>query len=101
VGLLGVDFGYYADTSYQNTQYYKELVEMVGEDRLDEVFVHFTNPHLNQDFYTDPAYLWYRNSFLEMASRAECQTINLTGGGILFGEGIEWMTLAEFLAPRS
>jgi hypothetical protein len=97
VGLLGVDFGYYADTSYRNTQYYNELVEMVGEERLDEVFVHFTNPHLKKDFYTDPAYLWYRDSFLEMATQADCATINLTGGGILFGEGIEWMTLRDFL----
>ncbi|MBE7554833.1 MAG: motility associated factor glycosyltransferase family protein [Anaerolineales bacterium] len=97
VGLVGMDFGYYADTPYNQTQYYKEIVSLVGLERLDEVFVHIVNPHLGQEFYTDPAYLWYRNSFLEMAQEADCKTYNCTGGGILFGPGIHWMILAEFL----
>ncbi len=98
VGLAGVDFGYYADTPYEKTQYYKEILALVGPERLDEVFVRLTNPHLGQDFYTDPAYLWFRESFLEMVPRAECATHNCTGGGILFGPGIHWTDLHEFLA---
>jgi hypothetical protein len=102
VGLVGLDFGYYADTAYENTQYYKELCALVGEDRLDEVYVKFTNPHMGVPFYTDPAYLWYRNSFLEMATESACETHNCTDGGILFGEGIRWTSLHDFLAgPRS
>ncbi|MFQ5801316.1 MAG: 6-hydroxymethylpterin diphosphokinase MptE-like protein [Candidatus Methylomirabilales bacterium] len=98
VGLVGVDFGYYADTSYNQTQYYKEIFALVGPDRLDEVFVRVQNPHLGQEFYTDPAYLWYREAFLEMVQQAECETYNCTGGGILFGPGIHWMVLPEFLS---
>lgn len=98
VGLVGMDFGYYGDTPYGQTQYYKEILALVGPDRLDEVFVRMLNPHSNQEFYTDPAYLWYRNAFLEMAQQAECATVNCTGGGILFGTGIQWMSLPEFLS---
>ncbi len=97
VGLVGVDFGYYADTPYYRTQYYNEILNLVGPDRLDEVFIRIKNPHLNQDFYTDPAYFWYRESFLEMAQQAECETVNCTGGGILFGNNIRWQDLSQFL----
>jgi hypothetical protein len=101
IGIVGMDFGYYADTPYRNTQYYKELVELFGEARLDEAFVRIFNPHLQQWYYTDPAYLWYRNCFLEMAADAACATYNCTEGGILFGEPIRFVSLREFLrAPR-
>lgn len=98
VGLVGMDFGYYADTPYTRTQYYKEILSLVGPGRLDEVFVRVLNPYLGREFYTDPAYLWYRDAFLEMVASAECQTFNCTGGGILFGPGIRWTTLREFVA---
>ena len=97
VGLLGMDFGYYPDTLYSQTQYYKEILSLVGQNRLDEVFIHIFNPHIAREFYTDPAYLWYRDAFLEMAQQAECETHNCTGGGILFGPKINWTTLTEFL----
>jgi hypothetical protein len=97
IGLLGMDLGYYADTPYERTQYFYEIRDLVGADRLDEVYVRFHNPHVNADFYTDPAYLWYRDSFLEMARDAECETVNCTGGGILFGEGVSQATLPEFV----
>ncbi|MBI3001778.1 MAG: DUF115 domain-containing protein, partial [Deltaproteobacteria bacterium] len=88
VGLVGMDFAYYADAPYSRTQYYKEILNLVGPERLDEVFVRMVNPHTGEEFYTDPAYLWYRDASLEMAQQAECETYNCTGGGILFGPGI-------------
>ena len=97
IALVGIDFSYYADTPYERAQYYHELVALVGRDRLDEVFVRIHNPHLNADFYTDPAYLWYRDSFLQMAREADCETFNCTGGGILFGEGVQFTSLEQFL----
>jgi hypothetical protein len=97
IGLLGVDFSYYPDTPYERTQYYHELVRLVGQDRLDEVFVRIYNPYIGHEFYTDPAYLWYRDSFLEMAQAAPCQTFNCTEGGILFGKGLTFTSLKSFL----
>jgi hypothetical protein len=98
LALVGMDFGYYADTPYERTQYYYELVGLVGRERLDEVFVRIHNPHVGADFYTDPAYLWYRDSFLQMAREADCETFNCTGGGILFGDGVRVESLATFVA---
>ncbi len=97
VALTGVDFSYYAETPYRNTQYYHEAVSLVGEENLDSFFIRIFNPHLNQWFYTDPAYHWYRNVFLEMAADADCATYNCTEGGILFGDPIRFSPLVDFL----
>lgn len=97
VALTGMDFAYYDDTPYRNTQYYREAVDLVGEDNLDSLYIRIRNPHTGSLFFTDPAYMWYRESFLELAADAECKTYNCTGGGILFGEPVSFIPLEEFL----
>lgn len=101
VALAGLDFAYYDDTPYTQTQYYKEAVALVGEENLDTIFMRMKNPHLDAWFYTDPAYMWYRECFLEMVQDSSAQTFNCTEGGILFGEGITTLPLAAFLAEHS
>lgn len=97
IGLVGMDFGYYGDVPYSQTQYYYELIDLVGEENLDSVFMHVLNPHLQKWFYTDPAYMWYRNALLEMIENADSRTYNCTEGGILFGDNVNFITLQEFL----
>lgn len=97
IALVGMDMSYYDDTPYEKTQYYNEIVGLVGQGRLDEVFVWIHNPYVGRDYFTDPAYLWYRDSFLEMAREADCTTYNCTEGGILFGPGVTFMPLETFL----
>lgn len=97
VALIGMDFSYYEDTPYKNTQYYYEAVDLVGENNLDAFFIRVYNPHLKQWFYTDPAYYWYKEVFLEMVTSADCLTYNCTEGGILFGEGITFAPMINFL----
>ena len=97
IALTGLDFSYYDGTPYLNTQYYKEAVALVGEDNLDALFVRFENPHVGACFYTDPAYLWYREVFLEMVKDSDANTYNCTEGGILFGDGVETIPLQAFL----
>ena len=94
---LRIDFSYYEDTPYKNTQYYYEAVDLVGENNLDAFFIRVYNPHLKQWFYTDPAYYWYKEVFLEMVTSADCLTYNCTEGGILFGEGITFTPMINFL----
>ncbi len=101
VALTGIDFAYYDDTPYAASQYYPEAVALVGEENLDQVFIRIFNPHTQSWFYTDPAYMWYREALLEMISDGECQTYNCTGGGILFGDHIEFVALEEFLEKMS
>lgn len=98
VAVTGMDFSYYADTPYLNTQYYREAVDLVGAANLDALYVRIFNPHVRQWFYTDPAYLWFREIFLELAAAADCVTYNCTGGGILFGDHIEFTTVDDFIA---
>jgi hypothetical protein len=97
VAVVGMDLSYYDDTPYFNTQYYHELVALVGEEKLDAVFERIHNPYVGRYFYTDPAYLWYRQCFLELAADADCQTYNCTGGGILFGDAVNFVELKQFL----
>ncbi|MBH30564.1 MAG: hypothetical protein CMG71_01065 [Candidatus Marinimicrobia bacterium] len=97
IALTGFDYSYYIDTSYVQTQYYNDAVDIFGEGNLDEFFTKIHNPILDKWFYTDPAYLWYRNSFLEMVIDANCVTYNCTNGGILFGDNIIFCRLEEFL----
>ena len=97
VALIGMDFSYYEDTPYKNTQYYYEAVDLVGENNLDAFFIRVYNPHLKQWFYADPAYYWYKEVFLEMVTSADCLTYNCTEGGILFGEGITFTPMINFL----
>lgn len=97
VALTGIDFGYYGDTPYERTQYYKEALALVGPDRLDEMYIDIYNPFTESWFFADPAYYWYRQAFLELAPDAECTTYNCTGGGTLFGDGIVFTELNDFL----
>lgn len=103
VALTGMDFSYYGDTPYRNTQYYHEAVRLVGEENLDSVYIRIDNPYTGTDFYTDPAYMWYRETFLQMAADAadECRTSNCTEGGILFGDPIVFESLADFLGRHT
>jgi len=97
VALVGFDFSYYSDTELEKTQYYDELVEVAGPDGLDALLPRLVNPNTGEEFFTDPAYYWYRQVFLELAATAPCTTINCTEGGIIFGDSILEMSLSTFL----
>jgi len=97
IALTGMDFSYYGDTPYRKTQYYHEAVALVGEDGLDSVYMHVHNPFTKSDFFTDPAYMWYREAFLELAKDADGAIYNCTEGGILFGDNITFIPLREFI----
>jgi len=96
IGLVGIDLGYAPGTPYEKTQYYPELRELLG-DRYREAFIHTENPVTRETWFSDPAYHWFRDVFLEMARLADCETINCTEGGLLFGPGITTAPLDTFL----
>lgn len=96
IGLIGIDLGYAPGTSFEKTQYYPELRDILG-DRYREAFIHTRNPSTGEIWFSDPAYHWFRDVFLEMARDADCQTVNCTEGGLLFGPGITTAALDTFL----
>lgn len=101
VAVVGMDFSYYKDTSYLNTQYYTAAVDLVGKENLDSIYIRVFNPHYQEWFYTDPTYWWYRERFLEILREADCTTYNCTEGGILFGDPVRVMPFESFLTQRA
>jgi hypothetical protein len=96
IGLVGIDLGYAPGTPYEKTQYYPELVAMLG-DRHAEAFIHTLNPATGEIWFADPAYHWFRGVFLEMIAEADAETVNCTEGGLLFGPGLRHASLETFL----
>lgn len=96
VALCGMDLGYAPGTPLLSTQYYYELKDLL-KDRVAEAYIRIHNPALGETWFTDPTYYWYRQNFLELAAESDCETFNCTEGGTLFGPGIVWMPLDEFL----
>jgi hypothetical protein len=97
VALVGMDLSYHPETPLTHTQYYTELQNLLG-DKVAEAYLHVENPHLQETWYTDPTYWWYRQTFLDMAAQSEATTFNCTEGGILFGDSVHWTPLDDFLA---
>lgn len=96
IALVGMDFGYAPGTPLNKTQYYREAHDLFGE-KLSDAFITVYNPHTREEWLTDPTYYWYRQMFLDMVKQAPSNTNNCTQGGILFGEGINFRPLQEFL----
>lgn len=99
VAVVGMDLGYYkADTSYFQTQTYYRIAEQVGEAALEDFFPEFTYPGSSDVFYTDPTYFWYRQNLLDLIRASGATMYNCTGGGTLFGHGVECLEIEDFCA---
>ena len=96
--MVGMDFSYPPGTNVRNTQYYEFLKELLP-DNPEAGLIEVYNPYVKETWLTDPAYYWYSQNFLEMAPQASCKTYNCTEGGILFGDGVEFIGLSEALQP--
>ena len=98
IALVGMDFGYYSETSFTKTQTYYELITHVGtEEGIEKYFTEFTFPLTGEKFYADPTYFWYRKNFLELYQKAAGKTFNCTEGGTLFHKDMECLSLDQFL----
>ena len=99
--MVGMDLGYAPGTPLEKTQYYHELIKFYPEERLEEAYIQMHNPHLDETWFTDPTYYWYRQCFLQMVQQSGWTGYNCTEGGTLFGEGIEWIALDQFIKEQS
>jgi len=55
VAVVGTDLGYAPGTPLANTQYYKEIEEIFGENAAD-AFIDVHNPYTGEMWFTDPTY---------------------------------------------
>ena len=99
VAVVGMDFSYAPGTPLEKTQYYTVMEDLFGDD-AEGAYINVHNPYLKETWFTDPAYYWYRQTFLQMARDAQCTTSNCTEGGILFGKGVRFIPLKQFLASQ-
>lgn len=99
VAVVGMDYGYPAETPYDKTQTYYELLEHTQNiDEIEDCFPKFTFPLTNEKYFTDPTYFWYRRNFLQLMEKAtNTKTINCTEGGILFHDKIECTFFDDYL----
>jgi hypothetical protein len=101
IALVGMDLSYAPGTELQRTQYWDQLVPLFGEERVRHAYIEVHNPHLGQTWFTDPVYYWYREVFLQLARQADCETVNCSEGGILFGDSLQFQPFAEFLRNQT
>jgi len=101
VAITGMDYAYHDGAPFGLTQHYRELCDIAGEENVGAMFTRFFNPYEQSYYYIDPVYQWYREAFFEMIRDADCKTVNCTGGGSLFGEGIEYLPLTRFLETHT
>ena len=97
IAVVGMDLGYYqSDTSYELTQTYHSLREKVGGEGFKDYFPEFSYPGTNEKFFTDPTYYWYRSNLLDLIAASGARLYNCTGGGTLFGNGVECLEIEDF-----
>ncbi len=98
IAVVGMDYGYYHDTPYNQTQGYYELLAHLGENTLPDKYFHETEfPLTGEKFYTDTTYFWYKQNFLELIKKSNTVTFNCSEGGTLCEEKIECIFLEQFL----
>ena len=102
IGLVGFDYSY-PSLDFNLTQYYHQLMEIAegDEEKAKSLMLDVYNPITKKHVWTDPVYFTYRTAFLRMfkmqPKRVQKKTWNLTGDGILFGGGLKWGKLEEWV----
>lgn len=102
VGLIGIDHGYDADTSWDKIESHSApITKDMTEDKkiFDRAYPTIYNPFFNSYCKQDPPFVYYSNALKEFAKRTKnkVKTINATEGGAIFGDGIECMKFSDFL----
>jgi len=98
VSVVGMDLGYKQDTPYEMTQTYPELVDMLGKENVtSSIFPEHVYPQTGEVYYSDPTYTWYKNNILDLIKNSGVVLNNCTEGGTFYGEGVNCISLEEFL----
>jgi hypothetical protein len=96
--LCALDLSYAPNTPLNETVYYPLVKDK--PELADRLFIPIRNPHLNETWFTDTVFLSYAHVTLRMieeAAKSGIETVNATGGGIVFGPNVKWLNLDEWL----
>ena len=98
--LLGIDHGYSDKMSWDEIDKYHKIPLDVDKNSESFKIAYPTifNPDFNCYFKQDPIFQYYSKALIEFIPRVpSVKTINATGGGAIFGDGIKSMDFKEFL----
>lgn len=93
IAVVGMDFGYYMDTPFRETQEWNLL--------KDEIRVQDFYPwHIGHwgPCYASPTYHWYLGNFLDLLEASDSRVTNCSGHGLLQGKRVDCMELEQWLA---
>ena len=103
VALIGIDHGYYTETPWEKINYHSIPMPKDVDQNSEEfkrAYPTIYNPYFNCYCKQDPPFVYFSNALKEFIQRTTkiVKTINATEGGAIFGDGIECMTLKNFLS---
>jgi hypothetical protein len=90
IACVGMDFGYYKDTTLDKTQSW----HMLGGDKA----MYPTEQGHWGEAFTDPTYFWYRENFRDLLKAADARVTNCSGAGLFYGERVDCMDLETWLS---
>jgi hypothetical protein len=100
--LLGIDHGYPAEMSWEEIDKYHKIPNNISQnsEAFKRAYPTIYNPEFNCYVKQDPIFQYYSNALKEFIPKAPSwvKTINATGGGAIFGNGITCMKFEQFLA---
>ena len=92
IACVGMDFAYYPDTPYEQTQSWHMLK---GRENYQDYYPQEAS--VWGKFYTDPTYYWYRQNLLDLLEAGNGEITNCTEGGLLYGNRVKTATLEQWL----
>ena len=97
--LLGIDMSYGADVAPMQTTYWRGLLERYKGDKkkvIKECYRYETNP-FGRRVLTDTVFSSYRDTLLKGIEATKAKVWNCSPNSIVYGKGVECMTLDEAL----
>jgi hypothetical protein len=97
IGAIGMDYSYYEDTEFLNTQTYYELLEIAGDKKDIHKFFKSKKGMHGKTFFQDPTYKWYCDNLKQIISKSTRPLYNCSDAGLLCGDNIIEISIEEYL----
>ncbi|HEV2193255.1 MAG TPA: 6-hydroxymethylpterin diphosphokinase MptE-like protein [Nitrosopumilaceae archaeon] len=103
IGLMGIEFAWSDETPYYDTQYYKNLLNVLDDDHEKAIkhYVHVKNPRDGKTYVADPVYyaysLMFKEIWNELPQSVRKNTFSLTPQGIVNIDHLKYINIDEYL----
>lgn len=103
IGIMGIEFAWSDETPYNDTQYYKPLLQVLDNDKekVTKHYVHIKNPRDGRTYIADPVYyayfLMFKEIWGELPVEIQKRTYNLTHQGIINIDNLRYISIDTYL----